>query len=214
MSNCDASNDSPTLRHFCSTGVTALAVALASVMSQAAEAHGPEVPPVPSTIQVPAGHVPFLIRQAYGTQNYVCLPSTSTPSGFAWALFTPQATLFNRGDKQVMTHFFSPNPAESGTFRPTWQHSDDSSIVWAKPFPPSLDPNYVAPGALAWLLLEAKGAQEGPKGGDTLTQTTFVQRVNTAGGLAPSSGCSSLSEVGSAKYIPYAADYVFFRSMH
>ena len=204
--------DAPTPCHLSSPALMALAVALISLISHSAEAKGPKAPPVPSSIEVPAGNAPFLIRHAVGTQNYVCLPSSSSPSGFAWTLFTPQAIVLNNGDKQVMTHFFSPNPGESGTVRPTWQHSLDSSTVWAKPFPPSWDPAYVEPGAVAWLLLEVKGSQEGPNGGDTLTDATFIQRVNTSGGLAPATGCSSLQEVGTAKYIPYAADYVFFRA--
>jgi Protein of unknown function (DUF3455) len=212
MSNVSVSGTSSTLRHSFGAIVTALATAMVSLVSQPAEAKGPKSPQVPASIAVPAGHVPFLIRHAVGTQNYVCLPSTTSPSGFAWTLFTPQAILFNRGDQQVMTHFFSPNPGESGTVRPTWQHSNDSSVVWAKPFPPSWDPEYVAPGAVAWLLLEVKGSQEGPHGGDSLTQTSYIQRVNTAGGLAPSTGCASLGEVGSAKYVPYATDYVFYRA--
>lgn len=45
----------------------------------------------------------------------------------------------------------------------------------------------VAPGAIPWLLLEVKGVQAGPSGGDKLTRTTFIQRLNTSGGIAPSS---------------------------
>ena len=33
-------------------------------------------PPVPSDLVVPAGKKAFLIGHAYGTQNYLCLPST------------------------------------------------------------------------------------------------------------------------------------------
>jgi hypothetical protein len=95
-------------------------------------------PPVPANIQVPAGNTAFLEGHAVGTQNYICLPcpNASTPptmvcpaSGFAWILFTPQATLFNDADKQVTTHFFSPNPFENDTVRATWQHSRDTSTV-------------------------------------------------------------------------------------
>ena len=53
----------------------------------------------------------------------------------------------------------------------------------------STDPDFVKPGAIAWLLLTVVGAKDGPTGGDTLTETTFVQRLNTSGGVAPSTGC-------------------------
>jgi hypothetical protein len=55
------------------------------------------------------------------------------------------------------------------------------------------------------------GVQEGPRGGDTLTATTFIHRVNTSGGLAPSSGCSQLADVGRKAFVPYRADYIFYR---
>jgi hypothetical protein len=54
------------------------------------------------------------------------------------------------------------------------------------------------------------GAQDGPTGGDTLTNTTFIQRVNTEGGLAPSTGCAQLADVGKQAFMPYRADYVFY----
>ena len=85
--------------------------------------------PCPTNIQVPAGNEAFLEGHAVGTQNYVCQPSGS---GFAWTLFTPQATLFSDRARQVTTHFFSPNPFENGTIRATWQHSRDTSTVWGK----------------------------------------------------------------------------------
>jgi Protein of unknown function (DUF3455) len=74
----------------------------------------------------------------------------------------------------------------------------------------STDPAFVAPGAIAWLLLQVVGAQNGPTGGDRLIASTFVQRLNTAGGLAPAT-CNSTSDVGNTAFVPYTADYFFFR---
>ena len=67
---------------------------------------------------------------------------------------------------------------------------------------------------MAWLLLETAGVHEGPTGGDLLTQTTFIQRVNTNGGLAPATGCAQLSDVGKKAFVPYTADYFFFTSAY
>src|SRR6185503_6469284 len=150
-------------------------------------------PPVPTEIEVPAGNKAFLEGHATGTQNYVCLPSGA---GFAWSLFTPQATLFNGPDRQLTTHFFGPNPAENETVRAAWQHSRDTSTVWGKVNASSTDPRFVAPGSIPWLLVQTVGVQEGPDGGDRLTVTTFIHRVKTAGGVAPSTGCSQSSDVG------------------
>src|SRR5262249_5365232 len=146
-------------------------------------------PPVPGDIRVPSGNVPFLEGHAVGTQNYVCAPSGS---GFAWKLFGPQATLFLTFKvfnievrQQVTTHFLSANPDENGVARPTWQSSLDTSAVWGKASKSSIDPAYVAAGAIPWLLVEVVGAGRGPAGGNVLTPTTFIHRLNTSGGVAP-----------------------------
>jgi hypothetical protein len=75
----------------------------------------------------------------------------------------------------------------------------------------SSDPNFVAPGAIAWLLVQVVGAQDGPTGGHTLTATTFIQRLNTSGGVAPSTGCTSSTDVSNQAFVPYTADYFFYK---
>jgi hypothetical protein len=50
----------------------------------------------------------------------------------------------------------------------------------------------------------------GRTGGKSLTKATFVQRLNTRGGLAPSTGCASASSVGNQAFVPYTADYFFY----
>jgi hypothetical protein len=188
---------------------------VAIALAQPAFADSVTVPPVPSAIQVPAGNVPFLEGHAVGTQNYVCQPSSS---GASWTLFGPQATLFFRFKffnseirQQIMTHFLSPNPSEGGTPRPAWQSSFDTSSVWGRVFASSTDPNFVAPGAIPWLLVQVVGAGRGPTGGDFLTQTTFIHRLNTSGGLAPPNGCT-VSTIGATTLVPYTTDYFFYRA--
>jgi hypothetical protein len=174
-------------------------------------AHADDLAPprVPFDLRVPRGNQPFLVGHGVGTQDYVCLP---TADGVAWTLFTPEATLFDDEYAQVVTHFFSPNPAEDGTIRATWQDSRDTSTVWAQVIHrPSTDPAFVAQGAIPWLLLQVVGYQAGPTGGETLTRATYLQRVNTAGGVAPADGCSAPSDVGAKAFVPYEADYYFFR---
>jgi hypothetical protein len=167
--------------------------------------HGINPPPVPANIKVPPGNRPFLLGHAVGTQNYICLPSGT---GFQFRLFTPRATLFNGIEKQITTHYFSPNPSEGGTVRAAWEHSRDSSIVWGRVVPG--DSATVDPRSIDWLRVTVTGVEEGPTGGDTLTRTSFIHRVNTHGGLAPSTGCSSLADVGAQTFVPYTADYIFY----
>src|SRR5437867_3204149 len=198
---------------------TALAVAFTVSLPHSAHAEKVTPPPVPDNLKVDPEFEPFLEGLGVGTQNYVCRPSGS---GFAFVLFTPQATLFSDNNKQLITHFNSRNPFEANTdptvvgdrmIRVTWQDSRDTSTVWAKvnPGQSSTDPAFVKQDAIAWLLLEVVGAQDGPTGGDTLTATKFIQRLNTFGGLAPSTGCASLTEVGNRAFVPYRADYFFYK---
>jgi Protein of unknown function (DUF3455) len=201
---------------------TALAMIFTGSLSQPAHAGGKVIPPdVPPNLQVEAGNKAFLKGEARGTQNYICAPSAASPTGVAYVLFTPEATLFSDDDGgQIITHFFSPNPdprdpntnpavvAPEGAIRATWVHSHDGSSIWAK-----LHTNGAAvvdKNAIALLLLDAVGVEDGPTGGDILAKTTFVQRVNTTGGLAPKSGCGSPGDLGNQAFIPYTADYFFY----
>ena len=192
---------------------TALVLVSLTISRGAAQsAPAPEVPPVPTDLQVPAGNTLFLGARATGTQNYVCLPTAKRT--LAWRFLGPQATLFVAGTDgaalQATTHFLSVNPME-GLGRPTWQHSIDTSKVWARLRASSADPVYVAPGAIPWLLLETAGTELGPNGGGFMAQTTFIQRVNTSGGLAPATGCTDDDEIGKVALVPYTTDYFFYR---
>ena len=55
------------------------------------------------------------------------------------------------------------------------------------------------------------GAEDGPTRGDPLTGTTFIQRVNTSGGMEPSTSCPESTAVGTRAFVPYTADYFFYR---
>jgi hypothetical protein len=185
----------------------AIALVVIAWLGQPARAAIP-APQVPGDIRVPEGNVLFLATEAVGTQNYICLPSGS---GFAWTFVGPQATLFNAREAQITTHFLSPNPDEGGTPRATWQSSLDTSAVWAQAIVSSTDPNFVEPGAIPWLLLQVVGSQAGPNGGLLLTRTTYIQRVNTSGGVMPPTGCAEAADTGRRAFVPYGANYLFWR---
>ena len=180
-------------------------------------------PPTPPAITPPAGNSAYLVGHAQGTQGYVCLP-TST-GGTSWTINAarPEATLFVKffgQDVQIITHFASinANPNQNATLpvpkggNATWQNSFDTSKVWAKAVgvvtagsDPASCPNS---GAIPCLLLQSIGNQQGPAGGKILANATFVQRLNTNGGAAPTSVCTA----GQTELVPYTADYFFYRA--
>jgi Protein of unknown function (DUF3455) len=192
--------------------LTTLGIAVTLALPHAAQAQVVTPPPVPTNIEVPAPDQAFLLGRGFGTQNYECQPVNSL-GRVGWVLFTPQATLFGDRDEQLTTHFFSPNPFENGIpVRATWQDSRDTSIVWGSVIESSVDPNFVKEGAIPWLKIDVEntGFQPGPTGGVTLTRTTFIQRLNTDGGAAPSTGCDRPTDIGKRAFVPYAADYFFY----
>ena len=180
-------------------------------------------PTTPAIITPPAGSSAFLLGRAVGTQGYVCLP---TSTGASWTVngARPEATLFATffgHDVQIITHFLSPNTSPN-QFAPkqlpfgnaTWQGSFDSSKVWAQTLQSiaaGSDASCPNAGAISCLLLQVIGSEKGPTGGRVLTNTTFIQRLNTKGGSAPADGCFVASDVGKQTLVPYTADYYFFR---
>ncbi len=209
MKNRNATDRRTTRATRLASCVVALGMTFAVVLPPAVHAQIVTPPPVPANLQVEAGNEAFLVGHAVGTQNYLCLPAP-TIGKVAWTLFTPQATLFDDEGEQITTHFFSPNPSENGIVRAAWQDSGDTSTVWGRAIASSTDPNFVTPGAIPWLLIEEVGTQEGPTGGANLSRTTFIQRLNTVGGAAPSTGCRRPKDIGSKAFVPYTADYFFY----
>jgi Protein of unknown function (DUF3455) len=209
MTNCNTQKQRSS--HGIRRMACATALGLASIVALPGAARADITPPaVPGNLKVDEGHVPFLLLHAFGTQNYVCV---TRGAGVGFVLFTPQATLFNEDLEEVIHHFFSPNrdPLDLNIVRVAWQHSRDSSTFWGSVKDFSFDADFVTAGAIPWLLVERRGTAAGPAGGDKLTKTTFVHRVNTAGGAVPPEGCSSFADIGRTAFVPYEADYVFYR---
>jgi hypothetical protein len=173
---------------------TSLSVALATLVvsgalsSTATATSFPVLPPkVPAEIQPEAGNEPFEVGHALGVQIYQC-------NGTSWTFVEPKALLVTNR-LQIISHFAGP----------TWQHQDGSSVVGALVKPVTVDAK-----SIPWLLLSAKTTTAG-KFGNRLTQTTFIQRINTRGGIAPAASTCTAATAGVKKEIPYTADYYFWR---
>ena len=143
---------------------------------------------VPTDIEVPDGNKAFLEAHAVGVQIYGC--GATATGGYAWALTAPRANLYKHG-KLIATHFAGP----------TWKAKRGSQVVGARVSGVNVDPT-----AIDWLLLKATSTTPGRFGA-----TTYIQRIHTAGGLAPAAADCNAGTVGTAREVPYAADYVFFK---
>ena len=135
---------------------------------------------------------PFLTVHAIGVQRYTCLPNGT------WST-APEAVLYDptNPEKALGTHFLN-----FSTGRPVWQFKDGSSVEAARKASAS-----GGAGNIAWLLLQATDTSSGSDG-DRLRHTTWVQRLNTSGGVAPTGTCTP----GDSVAVPYETDYVFWKA--
>ena len=113
-------------------------------------------------------------------------------SGTSWSLVGPSAVLSAdaQGASVVGIHYAGP----------TWESVSGAKVVAAVIDRCPSDTN-----AIPWLLLGAVSA-DGP---GIFHRVTFIQRLNTVGGNAPS---SPGTQVGQEARIPYTAEYFFYRA--
>lgn len=135
---------------------------------------------VPAELRPPAGNVAAATFNASGVQVYEC-------SGGEWTFVEPAATLTDSRGRPVAIHFRGP----------TWQSTTDSSLVEARAVA-----NVPVNGTIPLLLLEATEN----RGDGLFGRVTYIQRLATSGGAAPSGSC----EDGDTKGVPYKAKYRFF----
>ena len=193
MSRPTALADRPAAVRRAATATVAALVAAPVVLGVAAPAHaGPAAPEVPSTIDVVGDFKPYLVAHAVGWQVHTCKP---TATGHAWSFDGPVATLHDDRGRLLATHAAGPS----------WTARDGSSVV-----ADVVDRASVSPNAIPWLLLRTRVATSGPDG-DRLAATTHVQRIATTGGLTPAASECTADDVGETRFVPYTADYVFYR---
>ena len=145
---------------------------------------------VPAELAVPSGNGISFHAFAAGVQIYSAAAATNSPTGFTWTLKAPEAALFDAGSNMVGSHYAGP----------TWASESGSRVVGARLTGVTVDSN-----AIPWLLLQAKST-EGP---GIFERTTYIQRVNTTGGLAPA---AAPTQAGQEVRVPYTAEYYFYRA--
>ncbi len=162
---------------------------LSTLAAMALTASVASAQPVPDRIQVPAGNAPYLQAHAIGAQVYAC---AATADGPKWQFVEPQAILYDDHARLIGIHFAGP----------TWQTRDGSQVKAAR-----VDGVTVDPTAIPWLLLKQTSTTPG-----RLAATTYVQRLNTRGGLEPAASKCSTATVGNERKVLYTADYRFWRA--
>lgn len=169
-----------------------LLLAVATFAAQSARAgeggRTPDLPlPLCGSIEVGAGHKVASHAYALGVQVYRW-------NGAAWAFVEPVANLYaDRGfHGRVGTHYAGP----------TWESNSGSKVVARRVANTGCAPDA---HAIPWLKLETVTA-DGP---GIFSDVTFIQRVNTTGGVAPAAPGTF---VGQEARAPYTAEYYFYRA--
>ena len=171
---------------------------LAAILAGCAASNVVTNPLVPDNLRVPDTQMLSLVTPATGVQIYECSASKTDPTRFEWAFKAPQADLLDGSGRKIGKHYAGP----------TWESNDGSKVIGEV----KARDDGPAASAIPWLLLSAKSTTtpSGP-GGIRLVVTTYIQRVNTTGGLVPASGCD-MSTAGTVAKVPYTADYYFYKA--
>jgi hypothetical protein len=141
----------------------------------------------------------YLISPAKGVQIYQCQSQRQARTypkyqsyKYEWKFEAPEADLYDRrGYSNIGKHYGGP----------TWEGNDGSKVVGAV----KASVNY-SPNAIPWLLLNAANTQ----GNGIFGKISSLQRLDTVGGKAPTSGCNSQTS-GTKVRVPYTANYYFYQ---
>ncbi len=146
---------------------------------------------VPDNLQVPAGRTLGLTLTARGVQIYECRPAPNGAGRFEWAFKAPEANLFDADDRQVGRHYVGP----------TWELAEGGKVVGR------VKAKAEAPDGrgIPWLLLEATETN----GPGIMGQVRSIQRLNTVGGQAPTTGADASTQ-GQEIRVAYTATYRFY----
>lgn len=125
---------------------------------------------------------------AHGVQIYTC---AATPTGVAWKLKAPEATLRDSSGHVAGQHFAGP----------TWQATDGSKVVGV----PLVASIAQGPAGIPWLVLRATDND----GTGMFARVAYIARTRTIGGLAPAKGCDPAHPDAEIR-VPYSATYTFF----
>ena len=174
---------------------TALAVSAISLI--AACSSTPMMAPMysqanlPAPVMVPAGNKVAMETVCVGEITYECRAKTG--GGHEWVFVGPDAKLMDRSGKQVGRYFGPPA---------TWESMDGSKLTGAQVA--------VAPamaGSIPYQLVKGNPAM----GTGAMTGVTYIQRVDTRGGVAPAATCDA-GMMGQKQIVKYQADYIFYKA--
>jgi hypothetical protein len=146
---------------------------------------------LPEPVRVPAGNAVSLETVGTGEITYECRPKKDVAGAFEWAFVAPVATLWDMQKKSVGKYYAGP----------TWEAMDGSKVTGKQV---AVAPS--SPGNIPLQLVKAEPAM----GSGAMTGVTYIQRLETKGGVAPSATCDA-TKAGAKQQVGYEAKYVFYK---
>ncbi|MCE9641546.1 MAG: DUF3455 domain-containing protein [Betaproteobacteria bacterium] len=161
-------------------------------LALAACAAAMQAPEAPQAVTPPAGSKYSMTAVGIGEITYECRAKAGAADAFEWVFVAPVATLYD-GNKKVVGKYYGG---------PTWEANDGSKVTGKQ--------LAVAPatgtGNIPLQLVQANPAM----GSGAMTDVTYIQRLNTMGGVAPAAPCAK-ANAGAKQQVKYQADYVFYK---
>ncbi|MFF4729633.1 DUF3455 domain-containing protein [Streptomyces mirabilis] len=138
----------------------------------------------PAALKVPDGNRLTGVFSAAGVQTYTCADG-------AWKLLEPAATLWAKNDR-------SHRPLALHSHGPVWVSTVDGSAVNATAIA-----NSPKTGTIPELLLQSTAT----RGTGVFAGVSYVQRLDTHGGVAPTTACTGTDQIS----VRYSATYAFYK---
>jgi len=145
---------------------------------------------LPEPVRVPAGQRLVMATSGVGEITYECREKKDMAGQHEWVFVAPIATLYGADRKTVGKYYAGP----------TWEANDGSKVTGKQV---AVAP--AAPGSIPLQLVKAEPAM----GAGAMTGISYIQRLNTKGGIAPAMACDAMSK-GKRQQVAYEADYVFY----
>jgi hypothetical protein len=158
----------------------------------AACASGMKAPEAPQAVTPPADAKYNMTAAGVGEITYECRAKAGAAGAFEWVFVAPVATLYDANQKVVGKYYGGP----------TWEANDGSKVTGKQ--------LAVAPAAgtgnIPLQLVQANPAT----GSGAMSGVTYIQRLNTMGGVAPAEACGQ-ANAGAKRQVKYQADYAFYK---
>ena len=151
---------------------------------------------LPASVQVPAGNKVAWETVGVGEITYQCSAKKDMAGQYEWVFVGPDAKLNDRSGKQVGKYYGPPA---------TWEAMDGSKLTAVQV---AVAPNTSMSGSIPLQLVKGNPAM----GSGAMQGVTYIQRVDTRGGVAPAMPCAA-GNLNAKQIVKYQADYIFYKAM-